>query len=134
MANIQDFSYSKASRPQNSLRNPSMKAPDFFDGPQPLKLRSFINSCHLIFHNDQTNFSENRKKVLYATSLITCRAAKWIEPYLSNLTNQDQTYLLNNWALFKSQLFTSFWDPNEVRTAEAELDGLRMKDGAHFYL
>ncbi|MBW0472526.1 hypothetical protein O181_012241 [Austropuccinia psidii MF-1] len=52
-----------------------------------------------------------------------------IEPYLSNLTNQDPTYLLNSWKLFESQLFTLFGDPNEVRKAEAELDSLRMKGG-----
>ncbi|MBW0593741.1 hypothetical protein O181_133456, partial [Austropuccinia psidii MF-1] len=43
-------------------------------------------------------------------------------------------YLLNSWPLFESQLFTLFGDPNEVRTAEAELDGLRMKEGGHVAL
>ncbi|MBW0546208.1 hypothetical protein O181_085923, partial [Austropuccinia psidii MF-1] len=62
------------------------------------------------------------------------RAAKWIAPYLSNLKNQDSSYLLNSWPLFESQLFTLFEDPNEVRKAEAELDGLRMKEGGHVSL
>ncbi|MBW0534502.1 hypothetical protein O181_074217 [Austropuccinia psidii MF-1] len=44
------------------------------------------------------------------------------------------SYLLNSWKLFKSQLFTSFGDPNEVRKAEAELDALRMKEGGNFSL
>ncbi|MBW0526342.1 hypothetical protein O181_066057, partial [Austropuccinia psidii MF-1] len=56
------------------------------------------------------------------------------KPYLSNLTNQDPSYLLNSWKLFESQLFTLFGDPNEVRKAEAELDSLRMKEGSHFSL
>ncbi|MBW0469738.1 hypothetical protein O181_009453 [Austropuccinia psidii MF-1] len=77
----------------------------------------------------QANFSEDRNKVLYATSSLIGRASKWIYPYVSNLRNQDPAYLLNNWALFKSQLFTLFGDPNDVRKAEAELDGLRMKEG-----
>ncbi|MBW0555410.1 hypothetical protein O181_095125, partial [Austropuccinia psidii MF-1] len=54
-----------------------------------------------------------------------------IEPYHSNLTNQDPNYLLNSWKLFESQLFTLFGDPNEVRKAEAKLDFLRMKEGGH---
>ncbi|MBW0465685.1 hypothetical protein O181_005400 [Austropuccinia psidii MF-1] len=37
-------------------------------------------------------------------------------------------YLLNSWQLFKSQLFTLFRDPNEVRKPEAELDDLIMKE------
>ncbi|MBW0492656.1 hypothetical protein O181_032371 [Austropuccinia psidii MF-1] len=133
MANLQEASSSEASRPP-AFKTPSMKAPECFDGTQPFKVRSFIQSCQLIFHNDPANFSQDRKKVLYATSFLIGRAAKWIEPYLSNLTNQDSSYLLNSWPLFESQLFTLFGDPNEVRKAEAELDGLRMKEGGHVSL
>ncbi|MBW0532606.1 hypothetical protein O181_072321, partial [Austropuccinia psidii MF-1] len=62
------------------------------------------------------------------------KAEKWIEPYLSRLTNQESSYLPNSWPLFETQLFTLFGDPNEVRKAEAELDGLRMKEGGHVAL
>ncbi|MBW0493606.1 hypothetical protein O181_033321 [Austropuccinia psidii MF-1] len=96
-----------------------MKAPECFYGTQPFKVRSFVQSCQLIFHNDPENFSQDRKTVLYATSFLIGRASKWIEPYLSNLTNKDPSYLLNSWQLFESQLSTLFGDPNEVRKAEA---------------
>ncbi|MBW0532089.1 hypothetical protein O181_071804 [Austropuccinia psidii MF-1] len=133
MANLQAASSCESSRPQ-AFKTPSMKAPQCFDGTQPFKVRSFIQSCQFIFHNDPENFSQDRKKVLYDTSFLIGRAAKWIEPYLSNLTNQDPNYLLNSWNLFKSQLFTLFGDPNEVRKAAAELDSLRMKEGGNVYL
>ncbi|MBW0556404.1 hypothetical protein O181_096119 [Austropuccinia psidii MF-1] len=118
MANLQAISPSESSRPP-AFKTPSMKVTECFDGTQPFKIRSFIQSCQLIFHNEPANFSQDRRKVLYATSFIICRAAKWIEPYLSNLTNQDPSYLLNSWKLFESQLFTMFGDPGEVRKAEA---------------
>ncbi|MBW0485945.1 hypothetical protein O181_025660 [Austropuccinia psidii MF-1] len=108
-----------------------MKAPECFDGTQPFKVRNFIQFFQLIFHNDPANISQDRNKFLYATLLIIGRDAKWIEPYLSNLTNQDLNYLLNSWNLFESKLFTFFGDPNEVRKAEEELDSLRMKEGGH---
>ncbi|MBW0503888.1 hypothetical protein O181_043603 [Austropuccinia psidii MF-1] len=127
MTNFQADSVSESSIPP-ALKTPSMKAPEFFDGTQPFKVRSLIRSCQLIFHNDPANFSQDRKKVLYATSFLIGRDAKWIETYLSNLTNQDPNYLLNSWSLFESQLFTLFGDPNEVRKAEAELDSLRIKE------
>ncbi|MBW0576316.1 hypothetical protein O181_116031 [Austropuccinia psidii MF-1] len=133
MANIQAASSSGSSRPP-AFKTPSMKAPDCFDGTHPFKVRSFLQSCQLIFHNDPASFSQERKKVLYATSFLIGRAAKWMEPYLSNLTNQDYSYLLNYWPLFESQLFTLFGDPNEVRKAESELDSLRMKEGGHVSL
>ncbi|MBW0503086.1 hypothetical protein O181_042801, partial [Austropuccinia psidii MF-1] len=129
MANLQAAS-SESSRPP-AFKTTSIKAQQCFDGTQPLNVRSFIQSCQLMFHNDPQNSSQDRKKVIYATSFLIGRAAKWIDPYLSNLTNQAPSYLLNYWKLFESQLFTLFGDPNEVRKAEAELDSLRMKEGGH---
>ncbi|MBW0466323.1 hypothetical protein O181_006038 [Austropuccinia psidii MF-1] len=111
-----------------ALKALSMKAPDCFDGTQPFKVRSFIWSCQLIFYNYKENFSEGRMKALYSTSFLIRRSEKWIEPILSNLNNQDPAYLFNDWALFKSKLFTLFGDPNEVRKDEEEFDGLRMKE------
>ncbi|MBW0556295.1 hypothetical protein O181_096010 [Austropuccinia psidii MF-1] len=99
MANLLASSSSEASIPP-AFKTPSIKAPECFDGTQPLKVRSFIQSCQLIFHNDPANFSQDRKKTLYATSFLIGRAAKWIEPYLSNLTNKDPNYLHNSWKLF----------------------------------
>ncbi|MBW0469155.1 hypothetical protein O181_008870 [Austropuccinia psidii MF-1] len=133
MGNLQAAASSEASRPP-AFKTPSMKALECFYGTQPFKVRSFIQYCQLIFHNDPANFSQDRKKVLYATSLLVGRAAKWIEPYLSNITNQDSSDLLNSWPLSESQLFTLFGDQNEVRKFEAELDGLRMKEGGNVAL
>ncbi|MBW0557541.1 hypothetical protein O181_097256 [Austropuccinia psidii MF-1] len=94
MTNTQAAAYSEVSRPP-AFKTPSMKALECFDGIQPFKVRSFIQSCQLIFHNDPEYFFQDRNKVLSATSFLVGRAAKWIEPYLSNLTNQDSSYLLN---------------------------------------
>ncbi|MBW0509033.1 hypothetical protein O181_048748 [Austropuccinia psidii MF-1] len=111
-----------------------MKAPECFDGTQPFKVRSFIQSFQLIFDDNLANFSQERKYIHHAPSFLIGRAAKYIEPYLSNLTNKDPNYLPNSWTLFESQLFTFFGDPNEVRKAESELDYLRMKEGGHVSL
>ncbi|MBW0484453.1 hypothetical protein O181_024168 [Austropuccinia psidii MF-1] len=123
----------------NVLRPPAIKtlymtAPECFDGTQPFKVRIYIQSFQLIFHNYQANFSEDRKKALYGTSFLIGRASKWIEPYLSNLTNKDPEYLLKNLESFESQVFTLFGDPNEVIKAETELDVLRMKECGHLLL
>ncbi|MBW0521173.1 hypothetical protein O181_060888 [Austropuccinia psidii MF-1] len=109
MTNFQAASVSESSGPP-AFKTPSIKAPECFDGTQPFKVRSFIHSCQVIFYNDAANFSQDRKKALYAISFLIGRAAKCIEPYLSNLTNQDPNYLLNSWDLFESQLFTLFGD------------------------
>ncbi|MBW0481573.1 hypothetical protein O181_021288 [Austropuccinia psidii MF-1] len=110
------------------FKTPSMKAPDSFYGTKAYKLRRFIQSFQLIFHNDPENFFCDRKNVLYSTSFLTGRAGKWTEPYLSNISNEGPSYLLNNLQFFETQLFTLFDDPNEVRKAEQELDNLRMRE------
>ncbi|MBW0574393.1 hypothetical protein O181_114108 [Austropuccinia psidii MF-1] len=61
-----------------SFKTPSMKAPDSFDGTQAHKLRVFIQSCQLIFHNDPANFFSDRKKDFYLTCFLTGRTGKWI--------------------------------------------------------
>ncbi|MBW0496343.1 hypothetical protein O181_036058 [Austropuccinia psidii MF-1] len=115
-------------------KNPSIKAPDSFEGTQAHKLRGFSQSCQLIFHNDTANFFFDRKKALYSNLFLTGRAGKWIEPYLSNISNEDPSYLLNNWKLFENQLFTLFCDPNEFRKSEQEMDNLRMKESGNVSL
>ncbi|MBW0512769.1 hypothetical protein O181_052484 [Austropuccinia psidii MF-1] len=117
-----------------AFKNPSMKAPDSFDGTPAYRLRGFIQSCQLIFHNDPANFFSDRKKVLYSTSFLNGRAGKWIDPYLSNISNEDLSYLLKNWQLSETQLVTLFGDPNEVRKAEHELENLRKKESDHVSL
>ncbi|MBW0488765.1 hypothetical protein O181_028480 [Austropuccinia psidii MF-1] len=99
MANLQEASYSDSSRPP-AFKTPSMKEPECFDGTQPFKLRSFIQSCKLIFHHDMASISQDRKKVFYATAFLSGRAAKLIESYLANLANLDPNYLLNSSQLF----------------------------------
>ncbi|MBW0567371.1 hypothetical protein O181_107086 [Austropuccinia psidii MF-1] len=134
---IGQFSQEAAPRDNSKapeFKTPSMKAPDLFDGTQAHKLRGFIQSCQLIFHNDPENFFSDRKKVLYSTSFLTGRAGEWIEPYLSNISNEDPSCLPNNWKLFQTQLFTPFGDLNAVRKAEKELDNSRMKESGHVSL
>ncbi|MBW0497567.1 hypothetical protein O181_037282 [Austropuccinia psidii MF-1] len=95
MTNLQAASSSESSRPP-TFKTLSMKAPECFYRTQPSKVRIFIQSCQLIFHNVWENFSQDRKKVLYATSFLIGRAASLLEPYLYNITNQDPSYLLNS--------------------------------------
>ncbi|MBW0593086.1 hypothetical protein O181_132801 [Austropuccinia psidii MF-1] len=84
-----------------AFKTPLMKAPDSFDCSKAYKQRGFIKSCQLIFHNDPQNFFSDRKKVLYSTSFLTGRAGKWIEPYLSNISNEDPSYLLKTGSYLK---------------------------------
>ncbi|MBW0474683.1 hypothetical protein O181_014398 [Austropuccinia psidii MF-1] len=74
MANVQETQSHEGSIPPD-FKTQSMKAPDCFDRTQPFKVTRFIQSCQLIFHNDQVIFSEDKKKALYATSFLIERAS-----------------------------------------------------------
>ncbi|MBW0490580.1 hypothetical protein O181_030295, partial [Austropuccinia psidii MF-1] len=91
-------------------------------------------SRYCLILNPHKRSSHNRKKALYLTSLLTGRAGKWIEPYLSNISNEDPSYLLKNWRLFETQLSTLFGNTNEFRKFEQDLDNLRMKESGHVSL
>ncbi|MBW0465008.1 hypothetical protein O181_004723 [Austropuccinia psidii MF-1] len=117
-----------------AFKAPSMKAPDSFDGIKAYKLKGFVKSCPLNFHNDPESFFSDRKKVFYPNYFLTDRAQKWIKPYLSNIFNEDPSFLLSNWQLFEAQLFNISGDTNEVRKAEQELDNLRMKESGQVSL
>ena len=114
-----------------AFRTPSMRAPDNFDGTNPSKLRGYIQSCNLIFHNDLRSFPNDRRKVIYAAGYLSGKCSKWIEPYLSQLGNEDPNFLLNNWEIYESQLFSLYGDRNETRNAELELDELTMKENGY---
>ncbi|MBW0528469.1 hypothetical protein O181_068184 [Austropuccinia psidii MF-1] len=130
---------SQAAAPRDNSNAPafktsSMKAPDLFYGTRTHKLRGLSQLCQLIFHNDPANFFSDRKKVLYSTSFLTGRAGKWIEPYLSKISHEYPSYLLNNWKLFEIQSLILFGDPNEVRKCEQELNNSRIKESGHVSL
>ncbi|MBW0560113.1 hypothetical protein O181_099828 [Austropuccinia psidii MF-1] len=57
-----------------AFKTPSIKAPDFSNGTKAYKLRGFIQSCQLIFHNAPANLFSDSKKFLYSTSFLTGRA------------------------------------------------------------
>ncbi|MBW0510378.1 hypothetical protein O181_050093 [Austropuccinia psidii MF-1] len=103
-------------------------------GPNHSKSEVSFSPASLFFYNYWENLLEDRKKVIYSTSFLIGRAAKWIEPYLFKLTNKDPAYLVNHWALFQSQLFTLFGEPTKAIKAEAELDCLRKKEGGNLCL
>ncbi|MBW0573002.1 hypothetical protein O181_112717 [Austropuccinia psidii MF-1] len=86
MANIQEaFSFEDSRPPAFNIQ--SMKAPDSFDGTQPSKSEVSFSPARYCFRNGKANSSEDMKKFLDSISFLIGRAAKWMEPHISNATN-----------------------------------------------
>ncbi|MBW0471527.1 hypothetical protein O181_011242 [Austropuccinia psidii MF-1] len=101
------------------FKTPSMKAPDSFYGTKAYKLRGFIQSCQLIFHNDPENFFSDQKKVFYSTffSLLYTLFAdpnefRKAEQELENLKMKESGQLSSYIADFRS-LMSSIGDWGE---------------------
>ncbi|KNZ49629.1 uncharacterized protein VP01_4893g1 [Puccinia sorghi] len=73
---------------RSKILHPGMIPPDKFNGENSLKLQGFLQSCKLLFSNDPTVFSDDRKKVLYAALYLGGRASQCFEP------NSSQNYML----------------------------------------
>ena len=110
-----------------AFHTPEMKKPDSFDGSSAAKLRTYLQQCKLIFLNDPSMFATEIQKTVYASSYLSGKAFEWIQPFLSNMSD-DPDFLMNSWDSYEGQLLTLFGDPNELQNTENELDSLYMKD------
>ena len=83
----------------SKFRTPVMKAPERFDGENPTKLRPYLQSCKLLFTKDPGMFTNDRQKVIYASSYLGGRAAQWFQPYLDSLDNKrcGKPFLVNSY-------------------------------------
>ncbi|MBW0568111.1 hypothetical protein O181_107826 [Austropuccinia psidii MF-1] len=79
-----------------TFKNPSIKAPDCFDGTKAYKFRGFIQSCQLIFHNNPANFSSYRKKEILTSVRQSQDERKW-SGFLVNRRLQKLNF--KNWRL-----------------------------------
>ena len=81
-----------------SSKVPDVKKPDVFNGSSAEELRQFVRQFKLNFSNDPSLFATDRKKCAYATSYLVGKAADWIVPYLDDIKNEDQHFILNSWS------------------------------------
>ncbi|MBW0587389.1 hypothetical protein O181_127104 [Austropuccinia psidii MF-1] len=78
----------------------SMKAPDSFDGTKAYKLRGFIQSWELIFHDDPANFFSDRKKLF--TLFGDPNEVRKAEQELDNLRMKESAHISLYIADFRS--------------------------------
>jgi Retrotransposon gag protein len=120
----------RGSRPPETPKT-KVRAPDPFDGTEPLKLRSFLVQCQLNFADRPNAFAVERAKVNYAMSHLKGIALQWFEPYYleADVPRVPPLVFLDNYAKFCQELKTNFGPADPVGSAESELENLQMKDG-----
>jgi hypothetical protein len=115
-------------------RRLKVNSPEEFDGHSPKKLKSFLVSCNHAFRADPDTFRPHGKRVSYALSYLRGSAQRHFDTQLED--EEDAEFVppdwLHDWPRFVEELRDMFGDPNAEATAEADLDGLRMRANQKF--
>lgn len=96
--------------------------PDEFKGERK-HLPTFLAKMQLCFDAEPSSFPDELSKIVYAVTYLKDDAYRWVIPW-------QRMGLLSafiDYPGFERKLRTAFGDPDELATAERELNGLRQK-------
>ena len=96
--------------------------PDTFDGSNPRKLRDFLVSCNLHFHDRPEVFISDEKRILFILSYLKGSALSWFKPRLNDLT--ISAHWMWDYLAFLSELEDNFGPHDPVGDAEKALHEL----------
>jgi hypothetical protein len=104
--------------------------PDPFDGLNKSKFRDFMSHVKLIMQLQPHSFTSDRSKSLYVATLLRGPAFSWIQPHLDDHSPQN---ILNNFAMFETQLSMLFGDKHQSRSAATALNQLKQTSSVSSY-
>lgn len=113
------------------IRPQKLAEPDPFTGV-PGKCKEFLSQLALIFNNDPRQYKDNdMAKLSKAISYLRGNARTWATPLINADTGVIKSISYED---FTKQLKAAFGDPDEVRTAERQLDALRQTSSCSAYV
>lgn len=98
--------------------------PEKFDG-NPDNLSYFISQCQTFMERSNRDFSADRIRVCFVTSMLTGRAARW-----ASIKLERASYLMNNYRAFMMELKQVFEDPQRREAAKRKIRRLRQGLGS----
>lgn len=98
--------------------------PEKFDG-NPDMLVPFISQCQLFMERSTRDFSADRVRVCFVTSMMTGRAARWASAKL-----ERAHYLMHNYPAFMTEMKHVFEDPQRREAAKRKIRRLRQGMGS----
>lgn len=98
--------------------------PEKFDG-NPDTLGQFISQCQTFMERSTRDFSADRIRVCFVTSMLTGRAARWASAKL-----ERSSYLMHNYRAFMMELKHVFEDPQRREAAKRKIRRLRQGLGS----
>ncbi|NP_001278180.1 retrotransposon-derived protein PEG10 isoform 2 [Chinchilla lanigera] len=103
---------------------PEEDLPEKFDG-NPDMLAAFMSQCQTFMERSTRDFSLDRVRVCFVTSMMTGRAARWASAKL-----ERAHYLMHNYPAFMMELKHIFEDPQRREAAKRKIRRLRQGMGS----
>ncbi|NP_001278002.1 retrotransposon-derived protein PEG10 isoform 2 [Papio anubis] len=98
--------------------------PEKFDG-NPDMLAPFMAQCQIFMEKSTRDFSVDRVRVCFVTSMMTGRAARWASAKL-----ERSHYLMHNYPAFMMEMKHVFEDPQRREAAKRKIRRLRQGMGS----
>uniref|UniRef100_A0A8C6W2X9 Paternally expressed 10 n=1 Tax=Nannospalax galili TaxID=1026970 RepID=A0A8C6W2X9_NANGA len=98
--------------------------PEKFDG-NPDMLAPFMSQCQVFMERSNRDFSVDRVRVCFVTSMMTGRAARWASAKL-----ERSNYLMHNYPAFMMEMKHVFEDPQRREAAKRKIRRLRQGLGS----
>nr|NP_001278110.1 retrotransposon-derived protein PEG10 isoform 2 [Jaculus jaculus] len=98
--------------------------PEKFDG-NPDMLAPFMSQCQVFMEKSTRDFSLDRVRVCFVTSMMTGRAARWASAKL-----ERSNYLMHNYPAFMMEMKHVFEDPQRREAAKRKIRRLRQGQGS----
>lgn len=113
-----------AALPAFFIDEDSEDLPEKFDG-NPDMLAAFMSQCQVFMERSTRDFSVDRVRVCFVTSMMTGRAARWATARL-----ERATHLMNNYPAFMMEMKHVFEDPQRRENAKRKIRRLRQGLGS----
>ena len=120
-------------QPSDETKDVKIATPDAFTGTRS-KLRAFLSQLEITFFLSPNRFDDDRKKVLYAVSLLRDGAFNWIEPMLRAERAGQTVPELQSFAALSAALERLFGDIDAQAVAERRIEKLRQTSSARVYM
>lgn len=113
-----------AAPPPPAEEEGSEDLPEKFDG-NPDMLVPFMSQCQIFMEKSTRDFSIDRVRVCFVTSMMTGRAARWASAKL-----ERAHYLMHNYPAFMTEMKHVFEDPQRREAAKRKIRRLRQGMGS----
>jgi Retrotransposon gag protein len=110
-----------------------VQKPEVYKGERGAAARTFLQSIRIYSELRPNDFPDDATKIRWVLSFLHDKAAEWAQPLVRDLSIDPTAPRVTDWNTFETEFKTTFFDPDEQRTASFRLQHLRQTRSASEY-